>query len=264
MNDISSDTNHFSFELLNDYVDGILDRPSFEQISTHLDECQECAETVSNIWNYYDHHEGKDRARINKYLEATKTNVFSALNEAWVETEKPTKVRNLWYNTWQVRIAATLLLVAIPSLIFIYQTNSAGALVDGYISDTYPNPLLTRGDSDQLTNLWSEAVIQYEQGNYAEAIPALEQIIRQEETIAMAHFYSGLCYLYSEAAQPEQAIVHFQEVIKSENPYYQQGLWYLSLAQFKAGEKQSSQETLEKITDYKQEEVQELLNKLNN
>ncbi|MEX0313460.1 MAG: tol-pal system YbgF family protein, partial [Allomuricauda sp.] len=173
---------------------------------------------------------------------------------------KSSKVRSLRHRI--SRVAAIVLLLIIPTIIILNRTKSTTDLLEDYLSIPYDTPPIARGEVDQNSTLWSQVALEYGNKNYNGAIASLKTIIESKETLSMAHFYSGLCYLYLENPKPKKAISHLQKVVNSENPFREQGLWYLSLAHLKNNHEALGKKTLESIGGYKVEEAQKLLDKL--
>ncbi|WP_299553070.1 hypothetical protein [Seonamhaeicola sp.] len=259
MDDFSDYKEHPDLELLIDYVDGILDAEMNAKIAHHLEQSDASKNIVDGIRFYYETY-GADRKGLENYLQETKDSVFSKLDIPEDQPASLKKTRTLRY--YIPRIAAAVLLLMIPVFIFVYQGKSSALLIDDYLSVPYDKPPVMRGDFDQNMALWNKVAFQYESQNYREAIQVLDSLIRQNETRSMAHFYTGLCYLYLETPAPYKAILHLQKAIDTESPFMEQGLWYLSLAYFKAEEKDLGKKTLKRIEGYKYEEAQNLMSNL--
>lgn len=260
MDDILDSKGHINFELLLDYADGILEPSQMDQIEEHIKNCELCVEVLEGARSYYEIY-GKDREGLENYLKETKRDVLAAVDDTLEsEADEPKKNNVVWRNI--AKVAALILLLLVPTLLFLDKAKSADALLETYLEIPYNKPPITRGDLDSNMKFWNQVAVQYEREDYESAIVSLESIIRRKETVSMAHFYSGLCYLYLEHPIPEKAIPHFKKVVETENSFTEQGLWYLSLAYLQAEEKVLCKETLEKITGYKYEEAQTLLHKL--
>lgn len=260
MNDFSTNDESISFEVLIDYVDGILDAKSREKVESYIEKSSECSEIVDGIIWYYQTY-GRDRENLENYLLETKKGILDVLHPALQEPSVKPEVRPLWLRI--SRVAAVVLLLVIPALLVVNGTKSETTLLNEYLSIPYDKPPVARGDVDQNTTLWNQVALLYGNQDYYGAITSLEAIIERKETLAMAHFYTGLCYLYLENPRPGMAISHLQKVVESENPFMEQGLWYLSLAYLQNDQKTLCKQILERIEGYKVEEAQKLLGKLN-
>ncbi|TXN38291.1 hypothetical protein FVB32_08350 [Flagellimonas hymeniacidonis] len=261
MNDFLTNEGHIGFEVLIDHVDGILDSKSQEKIEEHIKKCTECSGTIDSIKWYYETY-GKDRKNLENYLFETKKGILEALDDVLQEPHtEPKKILPLWQNI--SRVAAIVLLLIIPVLFIINSSKSSTALLNEYLSSPYHKPPVLRGDVDQNIILWNRVAFQYESKEYDETITSLKAIIDRKETLSMAHFYTGLCYLYLESPNPGKAISHLQKVANGENPFKEQGLWYLSLAYLQNSQETLCIQTLESIKGYKYKEAQKLLSELN-
>ena len=260
MNDFSTHEGHIGLEVLIDYVDGILDAKSRKKIEEYIENNPEGLEIVDNIKWYYETY-GKDREKLETYLDETRKGILSALDEALEEpSARPPKVRPVWYKI--SRVAAIVLLLLVPTIIILNRTNSTADILDDYLSTPYDKPPVTRGEVGQNLSLWNQVALEYGNQNYNGAIASLETIIDQKETLSMAHFYTGLCYLFLKDPEPDKAIPHLQRVVDSENPFMEPGLWYLSLAYLRNNQESLGKQTLENIKGYKVEEAQKLLAEL--
>nr|WP_299382203.1 hypothetical protein [Allomuricauda sp.] len=260
MNDLSTHKEHIALEVLIDYVDGILDATSRKKIEEHIKNNPESSEIVDNIKWYYETY-GQDREKLEEYLDETKKGILAALDVALEEpSAKHSKVRPLWHRISRVAVIAILLII--PTILLLNRTKSTTDLLEDHLSAPYDNPPVTRGEADQNTMLWSQVTLAYGNQSYGNAITSLETIIDKGETLSMAHFYAGLCYLYLKDPEPDKAIPHLQKVVDSENPFMEQGLWFLSLAYLQNNEESLGKQTLESITGFKMEEAQKLLAEL--
>ncbi|MGX1930577.1 hypothetical protein [Flagellimonas sp. 2504JD4-2] len=259
MNDLSTHKEHIALEVLIDYVDGILDATSRKKIEEHIKRNPESSEIVENIKWYYETF-GRDREKLEEYLDETKKGILAALDVALEESSAKHPVRPLWYRI--SRVAAIVILLIIPTIFLLNRTKSTSDLLEDHLSAPYDNPPVTRGEANQNSILWNQMALAYGNQNYGGAITSLEAIIDKGETLAMAHFYTGLCYLYLKDPEPDKAIPHFQKVVDSENTFMEQGLWFLSLAYLQNNQESLGKQTLESITGYKMEEAQKLLAEL--
>ena len=221
MNDFSTNDGPISIEVLIDYVDGILDAKSREKVENYIEKSSEGSEIVDGIRWYYQTY-GQDRENLENYLLESKQGILDALEPTIQEQTTQTEVRPLWRRI--VRVAAIILLLTIPTLMVVNSSKSETALLDEHLSVPYDNPPVVRGDVEQNTILWNRISSLYGNQDYNGALASLDTIIQRRETLSMAHFYAGLCYLYSENPKPDMAISHLQNVVESENPFKEQGL----------------------------------------
>ncbi|MEX2591744.1 MAG: tetratricopeptide repeat protein [Anditalea sp.] len=157
-------------------------------------------------------------------------------------------------------IAATVLLLIAAVFVFRHfnAPTSVDSLVADYLDEPYKGPPFYRGPEETIAP-W---VINYEKGDYQEAKTALEKIVASGGTNPEASFYLGLCYLYQENPDPQNAVSQFNKVLDSDNRYREQALWYLGLAYTLADQHELAAETLRNITGFKQKEANALLEKM--
>lgn len=92
-----------------------------------------------------------------------------------------------------------------------------------------------------------EILFLYNQGEYSYVMPMLEQIVVNPSVKPMYRFMLGVTYL--ELSDLRRATYQFEKLSKSRNRLIrQEGLWYLSIAQFKNGNTAEAIQSLELLT----------------
>ncbi len=89
---------------------------------------------------------------------------------------------------------------------------------------------------------FQEAMEDYQEGSYAEAIPGLKDAVELDPELAKAHFYLGACYLLED--EPEKAINSLSRVAEVEDPQYREWAhFYRAKAYLRLGDLESALET---------------------
>jgi len=175
------------------------------------------------------------------------------------EPVEPSKKTVGIFSQKYLAVAASVLLFIITAfgLIQYWQSTSPDALVAAYLEEPYKSPPFFKG-SEGVED-WT---VNYEQGNYTEAKTALEKIVASDTVSPESEFYLGLCYLYKENPEPRKAARQFENVLDMDSRYNEQALWYIGLAYYQSEQKDLAAETLRKVTGYKQNEAEKLLERM--
>jgi len=287
---------HYDHELLEDYAAGIVTSSAHNAITAHLEQCENCRYVYEGIVFLNEAHEGnreeKDRhikeaaeASLKKILAGASlgkslgsdsakssekneenrcesSNIISADHDSGktlvsrddeIPKKPAPKIRSL--NYYLLRAAAILLIITLPTVSYLLMRPPADdQLVASYLS--HPYGVEVRGDNPLL---WPN---RYSQGRYAEVITDLEKQIAAGTATAEMYFYNGISYLYLPDPAPDKAIENLEKVRATDNLYSEQALWFLSLAYFKLGDKETAANILEQISGYKNKEAKKLLEKM--
>ena len=150
-----------------------------------------------------------------------------------------------------LRIAATVLIILATGVIIriaIFNKVSAADLYRKYYT-VYRSDILQRSSKPGMESL-SQAILDYEQGNYAKASGELENIIRHDPGNQLVVFYRGLACLGS--GDHENAIRSFRSIPDDwNNPFNEHRRWYLSLALLAAEDSAGAARLLEQIRESK-------------
>jgi TolA-binding protein len=153
-----------------------------------------------------------------------------------------------------IGVAATLVVLIGIASIITFQTPQNEKLVASYF-EPYDNVLTVRGEKEDL----DDALLKYEQKEYAQAIRQFEKYKKNREAL----FYLGESYLAVKAY--DKAISAFTEVIKSNSIFSEIATFHLALAQIGNDEQENALSTLKKIpptSDYHSAAIS-LLDELN-
>ncbi len=239
----------YNFELIQDYLDGILDSKKMSEIR-HLIATDNNARTIAKGILIMRAHFETDRD-IDDYLD-------DLLKKKQQLIKNKTERKNSFSF---IKVAAAVILIAVSSII-VYQLNSAPNLED-LIAEEITNPyrisaILRDGVSFEVLN---EGIVAYNQRNYTEAISKLNGV-----TSAQAIFLKGLSHLYT--GEYQLAVDEFKNKILIKSRFEEQSRWYLAVSYLKMREMEKSRKVLEvivsKTTHYKKIEAEKVLNFLEN
>lgn len=184
-------------------------------------------------------------------------------HEAEIRKEEKGKFR-IFTTTRILRIAAVFLVAAGIST-FLYenlQTSSSTPhqLYTEYFSP-YQNLAGVRGNDEHF---YSQGMAAYSAGNYGDALMYLKKVSKEDSVYKDALLYSGICQLVLKNSN--DAIRMFEKLEKNDEVYSQQVNWYVALAYLQSDRPKEAKNKLLKIKrgDFKYQESQELLKKLNN
>lgn len=235
----------YNYELIKDYLDGILDTKTSQMIS-HQIENDEIARDIAKGILLLDDHFNQDDEKIEQYLQdrlATQEQVIEKVN-----SKKQYPV---------LKIAASFALIAI-SWFGIHQLTqpSMDEVIGNELSTPYEITITLR---DSESAQMDQAVINYQNGNYLKTYELLN-----DKHDAQAVFYKGISLLY--AGEYDKAIANLESTNLASSRYEQQGRWFLALAYLKAGKNESAYQILERISasnsHYKKAQAIKLFNYL--
>ena len=248
----------WNYELLADYVDGLVDQATHSKIDTALKDSEEAAMIVSGIRFYYRQH-GEDREGLEEYLDE----LAEQFGQRVIKPEA--KIRRFPFSPKIMRVAAVVLLLIASVPLIIWLTKPANPDPNAFIAQQLSTPYsiisTTRGDSSDINKL-TQAYEAYKVKNYAETITLLTEIKQEQSLSDYDQLVLGLSLLY-EMKYTESAPV-LKEVVEKENPRIeQQARWFLALTYHQMGEKEKSIQLLDEILQYsghyKAKEAKELL-----
>ena len=236
----------YSTELLIDYVDGLLDPNTEQNIRQVLEKDEKSRAIVAGIHVFYEKH-GQDRSKLEEFLESGK----KSFSEDEISGGKPQgKVRSIL--PWVIRLTAAAAVIAVG--IFILQPSpSSRELVAEFADEYYALPVTVRGD-----NLQEEIVKAYVKRDFDRVLAlAADAQLDEDPTTDMA---VGLSALFE--GELEQAEISLLHVTESRSRLTQQANWYLALTYIKAGKKHQAIQLLRdhvRKSDFKKEEARDLL-----
>jgi len=142
------------------------------------------------------------------------------------------KVIPLWVKR-SIPIAALLVIFfGVYQFTILNRSMSTAEVFDEYY-EVYSDPSIVRNSDNGSQNNWEQASTYYHQRNFKEAIVYFERS-KKEVPSYLADFYLGVSLLSQDVQNNERAIARFDEVLKVDNDYHQQALWFKGLALLKS------------------------------
>lgn len=243
-----------------DYVDGLLDSKTNLAIDKHLQTNEKSKKIVEGIIFFYQKN-GKNRNELEKYLNQFQDKQQKLIEDLGFQNKNSKPIKSNIFSKTVFNIAASLLLlmVCIWAFVFYYQ-NTPEKIVLTHLEQVYNPPVIQRSKSSSENKNWLKASLAYQKGDYLAFLNFSKNIEKSPET----QFYSALSQLYLE--NYTKAIPIFIEVSEGKSRFREQSLWFLSLAHFQNGNKNSCKKILHEITNssntFKKIEAKKLLEKL--
>lgn len=256
MNSLDHSNSQIQLSMLLDYEDGKLDNATARKVEKQLREDKKMATILKGIRSYYEQH-GYDREKLEAWLLSSERRMQETIRKY-----QPSRHKTVSLFKASIIAASVALLLGISYLFLRTPTLDTPTLVTMYLDSPYPAPELFR-DNDAVDRQWIYA---YQDENYKNAANDLEALLAKGNSGAELMFYAGLCFLYQEKPDYEQAAHLLQEVTNTGNIYQQSAQWYLALAYYQAGKLENAKELLHKIVQTlgheNQKEAGQLLNTL--
>ncbi|MEZ4848870.1 MAG: hypothetical protein R3B93_09705 [Bacteroidia bacterium] len=172
-------------------------------------------------------------------------------------TQQATSKTNYW--PW-ISVAASIIVLFL-SIIYWQSTNSHDIYQQYF--EAYRAPMLVRGmDNSQTFQLWEEAIMAYQEGDYEKSIHILEKLVAKENN-PQHKFYLALSYMAISPPQTDKAIPVLEEVHYLKNEMYEQTSWYLALAYWKNKQLEDAYKMFNLIAgnqgSFHQQDAQEIL-----
>lgn len=128
----------------------------------------------------------------------------------------------------------------------------------------YDVTLVNRSANSELTNILGDALYQYDNGNYREAITLFEEILDSDPEMMASHLYSGISFF--ELKEYVKAGNSFHKVIDhNDNLYIEQAEWYLGMVYMLTDQKEKARQQfrdIKKSEGYYSDEAAKILKKL--
>ncbi len=138
------------------------------------------------------------------------------------------------------QIAAAVILLLIPLYLVLDYNRKPSKLFTAYFT---PYQSVTVASGDPL----AQAMQEYQQQNYAQALPILEKMLSQDGNQDTTLFYQGNSSLA--LGKTDEAIASFARITASPgNPFYHEAQWYLALAYLKEKQTSAARNQLQAIT----------------
>ncbi|AXT62114.1 hypothetical protein D1816_17695 [Aquimarina sp. AD10] len=168
--------------------------------------------------------------------------------------------KGMYWVKWAV---AASILFFISFYFYNYRFNNVSEKLYALHFEKYPNtiyPIEKSGSQENSIEL--KAFIAYELDNFEKSIELFKQL-KSEQDLDYVDFYMGLSYLQND--QIEESKNRFKMVIKRDEKFSDEALWYLSLVHLKNNENKKALVSLTRIVNnksYKHKEAQSIKNAL--
>jgi tetratricopeptide (TPR) repeat protein len=231
-------------EFIDDYLNGKLSEDESELLEEHLIECDRCSKILEErvILKEIIHRNSKEifEGLVTEERIDSPSSIFSPLLSYMQRVKRP-GVR------WGIAAAATCIILLVPLVLIrdIRRDPRRLAAIEVY---PYTTPFF-RGNTHTENILWkfNKGIAYYQNGEYAEALPFLEDAREQNDDNPEISFFLGVCYLLT--GHETKAAAAFESVI-SKIPDWEPGHWYLANSRLKAGEVRKALESLEKVITF--------------
>lgn len=152
-----------------------------------------------------------------------------------IRFDAPTRQRFYW-------AAAAMVLLLIPVYLWLKPGQSDQKLFAQYF-EPYEHTTTQAVTQDPL----SQALGQYRDKNYAQALPILEKMIGAGNASDSTLFYKANVHL--QLNQPQEAIACLETVLKQpQSGFYDEAQWYLALALLQTGETERAAEVVSEMS----------------
>lgn len=231
-------------DILERYFAGQLSEAESEAFEEHFFECNGCSEAL------------KDHVAVRAALselprtEPVRPNRFGAQIHPW------------WL------LAAAALVLGLGLAIWLAPWNgspSSQVVLASSVVEAPPyEPRTLRSMSGQGELPFLEAMVAYQEGHFAEAIPGLEAAVELDPDFVKAQFYLGACYLLED--HPRKAIESLNRVAEIKgSPYREWAHFFRAKAYLRLGDLDSALENLSEVISVGgelQTQAQEVLEQL--
>lgn len=162
---------------------------------------------------------------------------------------------------WGIGLAACLAVMAYFSFFYEPGKSSPSELFTEYF--TPYEDIYTDRDNIESAPEMEQAMVDYNAGNYAAALPNFESILAIRPDHTIAGLYAGICYL--DAGEVKQAKGKLGRLARRETVVQPIAIWYMAMANLRIGHSEEAGEWLEKLIGQKGalgDQAGELLDKL--
>jgi hypothetical protein len=233
----------YNYELIKDYLDGILDTETSNRVKTLIDNDENARAIAKGILLLQQKSENDEA--IDKYLDNLLSSQQKVINQ---------NIKSGIPFSW-LKIAAVITLLAVSSLV-VYRLSQPDLidLVERELAVPYKSSVTLRDSESSIT----DAMLAYNNGDYKTA-SELFKGKRSAESI----FFNGLSHLYS--GNYTEAVLLLNSSALSSSRFKEQSRWYLALAYLSDGEKEQAKNVLISINrkgHYKQNKATSILKKM--
>jgi TolA-binding protein len=213
------------------YLNGELTGDEKLAYETELSTNKDAQKTKKLIEEIYAALKNEEHIKLIENLEMAK-NTYKNEEESGRVENKPQ--RNLFLGKKFLLAAGVALLLAISSLVYIYNSGNTNDKIFASYYFKYESDVITRS----INNTSEELIIAiqlYDRGNYNEAITKLDGILKKDYSNAPAHFFLGVSYI--ETKEYGKAIESLKNVIKlNDSAFNEHASWYLALCFIKTNQ----------------------------
>ncbi len=218
-----------SINIIEAYINGSLDEEASKKFEADMAEDEELAEV------YHEHMLAMDAVDLQEEKE------LHEKFDLWEKDGQNTPHRTLWPT--YLKIAAAVALLVSFYFLFFNKNNSpelnTTLAIEYYITPESPGNTMGRGDA-----LWSDGLINYENGTYSEAIQVWEEI--ENPSPEMQYF---LAHAYFNIKELMKASEIFKDLSNGNSAYSFPAEWYLLLTYLATGEKDNFDQLATVILD---------------
>ncbi len=203
-------------------------------------------------WNSKDNSKNKDTKERRDFIN-------SALNKT--ENQNPKENKPKSHSLRIIGYVAAALIAILLVIKSLTPSETPDSLYQEYYKPLNAFSSITRGDGK--TDNFSEAVKNYNQGEYQQASIMFSELVNIDKNNSKYLFFNGITQL--QLGNYQLAISNLNQVISTNNEFTKDAQWYLGLAYLKVGEKDNATLQLKKLTTtkgYYQKQAQDLLDRL--
>ena len=132
-----------------------------------------------------------------------------------------------------ISLAAAVVAGAVIILKVLMPADDPGRLFNRYYEPIEAISPVTRSLSNNETDTWASAVMDYNEGNYQEASTGFSDLAEVDPSSAALRFFTGITHLG--LGEYDKAATYLEAVAGEKGEYSKEARWYLGLAYLKAG-----------------------------
>lgn len=163
-----------------------------------------------------------------------------------------------------VLYAASVTIFVVFSVFYFHDSKVSNDELFSKYYERFDFETATRGSTDTSTDIFTNALLNYEDGKYNEAIEQFEKIPDTSEYYSSKEFVTGLSYM--ELKNYNNAIRRFESVIYDKrNIFYYDAIWYCGLCYVKTNQTKKAKQIfiyLKRNSSFYQEKSEEILKNL--
>ena len=248
---------NISFELLADYVEGLLDQASMQRIDQLIDQDEYYQNIIEGIRYYYQEY-GEDRSQLEQYL-------FDFQSRIQQKTLGGATRRRL-ISQRILSIAALALVLVTCFFIFqnVFSSKNAGDLMAQALEQPYGSIYDVNKSQHTADSIRIAVHDLYQEARYQDAATILESLSQIERTTE-DYFMLSMSYLYQNPPRYSQAVGALKQAQNQPNneAFIGQIQWYLAISYYKDGQRSKAEELFANIAGneghYNQKKAQQIL-----